>query len=121
MARTTINPQVPLGSYPVLPISSGGADLSFTAASGGVISYQAALTNAKTQVLAHNSDTVNHTVTITSVADTLNRTGNIVYVVAPGAISLLGPFQTAGWSQVGTLLFIDIDSDLLQIAVVNEI
>jgi hypothetical protein len=121
MSRTTIVPQTLLGPYPALPISSGGADPSLTAASGGVVSYQAALTSGKTLVLCYNSDSSAHTVTVTSAPDATNRKGDITaYSVAAKAISILGPFATLGWAQTGNLLYVDIDSDLLQIAVINE-
>ena len=119
MARTTIIPQSLLGAYPIIPLTTGAADLGLTPKTGGVISYQAALTDSKTVVVVVNTDTADHNITFSSVADSLNRPGDIAaYVVVPGMVSIFGPFKTIGWANAG-FLNIDFDSDLLQIAVLN--
>lgn len=118
MARTVINPQTFIGSYPTLPISAGGADITFTANSDPTDRY-AVLVNSKTLVLVYNSDVSSHTITIGSAPDSLNRLGDIAaYAVAAGKISVFGPFQTAGWANSGNLN-IDVSDAHLLIAIIT--
>lgn len=118
MARTTIVPQTLAGAYPVLPLSAGSADFAFTAVDDPT-DRQAALTDSKTTVIAHNTDSSAHTITITSVADQFNRTGDIAaYSIAAGKVAHFGPFKTVGWGHSGQL-WIDVSSPLIRLAVVN--
>jgi hypothetical protein len=118
MPATVINPASLIGSYPTLPIAAGGADIAFTAADV-TNGNQTPLTNSKTVIIAYNTDTVAHHVTISSVADSLSRTGDITsYSVAADKVSAFGPFQTTGWANSGNLLF-SADSALIGFAVIN--
>lgn len=121
MARTVINPQasLPLGSYPTLPISAGGADIGFTANSDPTDRFTPIVDN-KTLLLAYNSDSVARTITIGSAADTpFNRKGDITaYSVAAGKVACFGPFKTAGWANTGNLN-IDVSDAHLLLAVVT--
>lgn len=119
MARTVVAPQTLLGSYPSLPISSGGADLVFTAADVGNGNY-AVLVDNKTMVLIYNSDVGAHTVTFTSSPDTLNRTGDITsYSVGAGKVAAFGPFRSAGWVNNTNQLDINGNHATIGIAVVT--
>lgn len=105
MARTNIAAQTLAGSYPSLPLAGGSADLTMTAADT-VNQNMTPLVNLKTVVLAHNTGAGSHTITFTSVADTLNRTGDITaYACGIGKISRFGPFATVGWALAGKLQF----------------
>lgn len=118
MARTNIGAQSPIGSYPLLPISAAGADLVFTAVDDPV-SRSTPLVDNKTVLLAYNTDSVSHTITIGSVADALKRPGDIAaYPVAAGKVSAFGPFRTAGWSNLG-LLNIDVSDPKVRLAVIT--
>jgi hypothetical protein len=117
MARTNILAQYLIGAYPALPLASGEADLMFTATDDPTSLYSIIVSN-KTTLLAYNTDSVAHTVTIGSVADVQNRTGDIVYSVAAGKVAAFGPFQTPGWSNAGNLN-IDIDNAMLRLAVIT--
>ncbi len=86
----------PFGSIPVLPLTPGGNDLTWTGTSDPTSRY-AQLVNSKTVILAQNLDSTSHTVLVVSVADPYNRTGDISgYSVGPNTTSLFGPFNTAG-------------------------
>ena len=105
MARTTITAQTLAGAYPALPIAGGSADLTMTPADT-VNQNMTPLIDSKTLLLAHNTGASGRTITITSVADTLNRTGDITaYAIVAGAISRFGPFKTVGWANGGKLNF----------------
>jgi hypothetical protein len=88
------------------------------AADASLLNYTP-LTNGKTYLLAQNTDSGAHTVTITSVADNLNRVGDITaYSLAAGVIAQFGPFQSVGWSNGGQLWF-QADNALVKFAVVT--
>lgn len=76
IARTTLIP-----AYPTLPVTANSADLAFAATNGlsGSNGNQTPFGNFNEMILiAHNSDGANpYTITITSKADQLNRTGDI--------------------------------------------
>lgn len=118
MPRVTIAAQSLIGSYPALPLAATAADLMFTA-TDDPISRSTPIVNAKTVLLALNTDSTPHTVTITSAVDAQGRKGDIsTYSVVAGHLAAFGPFQTAGWS-TGGILLIDTDSPLLRLAVVQ--
>ena len=107
MPRTNVPPQMITagGGYPTLPLGAGTADLTEQVADT-VSLNDTALVDGKTLVLAHNTGATPHTVTVSSVADSLNRTGDITsYSVGAGKISRFGPFKTTGWANAGRLLF----------------
>jgi hypothetical protein len=118
MARTTITSQSLLGAYPTLPISAGGADLEFTANTDPTDRSTPIVEN-KTVVLAYNTDTSAHTITINSAPDTFNREGDITaYSVAAGKVACFGPFKAAGWANAG-VLEIDVSDPKLEVAVIQ--
>lgn len=119
MSRTTIVAQSLLGSYPTLPIDSGGADLIFTATDDPT-DRETTIVENKTLVLGYNTDSGAHTVTFTSVVDSpYNRTGDIAaYSVAAGKVAAFGPFKSAGWSHTGKL-YIDVSDPTLRLAVIT--
>jgi len=105
MARTNIVAQTLAGAYPALPIAGGSADLTMTTADT-VNQNMTPLIDSKTVLLAFNNGATGRTVTITSVADTLNRTGDITaYALAAGKIARFGAFKTIGWANAGKLHF----------------
>lgn len=109
---TTIDSQSVPGAY-----ANAGLNIDWTAAdnSGG---NRAAFFPGMV-VLAWNSDPDNpHDVTITSVADSEKRTGDIVDTVAVGEIHLFGPFLADGWRSNGYLNF-STDNALVLFAVLD--
>lgn len=101
------------GSYPSLPISPGAADITFVAsdvANGNMCS----IVDNKTTLIAQNTGASARTITISSVADTLNRLGDITaYSVGVGKTSRFGPFKLVGWSSSGKLNFDGAHAELV--------
>jgi hypothetical protein len=103
-ARVLIAAQSVVGAYPTLPITANSLDLTETAgdATNG---HYTPIVEAKTVVIAHNTNTGStaRTVTITSAPDAQGRTGDITaYSLGAGEISRpFGPFVAAGWANVG--------------------
>lgn len=119
MPRLTIAAQI-IGSafYPVLPVAGGSLDIAFTA-DDDQTDRQTPLVDGKTVLLATNTDSAAHTITIGSVADSLNRSGDITaYSIAAGKTAKLGPFKSPGWANAGQL-HIDISSPLVRLAVLQ--
>lgn len=118
MSRTSITPNTPLGSYPSLPVAATQADLLFTATDDPT-SRQTVISDNKTVLLARNTDSVDQTITITSVLDSQNRGGDIAaYTVAAGKIAAFGPFRLTGWSNGGQL-YIDVSDPKVRLAVIT--
>lgn len=113
MARTVIPPTVVASSFfPTLPVGAGSLTITPTPGDTGNGNY-AVIVNSKTLVLAFNTDSGAHTVTVTSVAAAGdNRTGDITtYSIAAGGVAKLGAFTTNGWasnSPVANSLQIDV-------------
>jgi hypothetical protein len=104
MARTNIAAVTPPLAgpgrtfFPALPVSAGTLTLAMTAADSSNGNFTA-MTDGRLYLLCLNSDASAHTVTITSVADGQNRTGDITsYSIAAGGLMMAGPFTTLGWT-----------------------
>ncbi len=133
MARTNIvaNANVPsapalLSSYPNLQPVADSLTPTFTSTSDPT-DRSTLIVDGKTLLAVYNSDTIAHTVTVTSVADASNRAGNITaYSVKPASaavpVALIGPFKSAGWAQPSPntgQLFIDVSDAKLQLSVLT--
>lgn len=106
MARVTLTAQDALGSYPSLPIASNGADLTETAADA--TNKEQVLLTGRELIIAHNTGAGARTVTFTSVADALGRSGDITtYSIGAGEIAVFGPFKREGWAQSNGYLYIE--------------
>lgn len=113
MARTNIAAQTTPGAYPVLPVVADSLDIT-TVPADLANGNESTLVDNKTFVIAHNSGASPRTITITSVADTLNRTGDITaYSIGAGQIAMLGPFKTVGWAHSGKLWIDGSHAELL--------
>ena len=101
------------------PVDPASADLTETAVDDPT-DRETPLIDSKTVVLAHNTDSGAHTITIGSVADTpFNRPGDITaYSIAAGKIARFGPFKTAGWANAGKLN-IDVSSPLVRLMILT--
>jgi hypothetical protein len=128
MARTTLTGHLPPLSGPgpqydpATPLAPGSATLSFVAGDAAQNNF-CALVNGKTMVYVYNADTAaTHTLTIHSVIDPLNRTGDITnYALAALSISAFGPFTNVGWLQHSPVgLWLDPSHSAVQFAIVNN-
>lgn len=118
MARVLVAAQTTPGAYPALQPAANSRDLSFQAGDNS-LGNKTPLVDSKTLVLIFNSDSGAHTVTFTSVADVLNRTGDITaYSLGAGEVGLFGPFKTVGWGHTGDL-WIDVSDNTVKIAVIT--
>jgi hypothetical protein len=107
------------GFYPTLPVTPGSLAVSLTA-NDGPTDFETVIVDGKTFLLAHNTDTIAQTLTITSVPDApFNRSGDIdAYSLAAGALVIVGLFKKSGWAnQPGDNLFIDVSDPKLRLAV----
>lgn len=104
MARTLVAAatNVPTGAYPALQPGAGTLALAFQAADVANKNYTP-LVNGKTLLFAMNTGAAPYTVTVSSVADSFKRTGDITaYSLAAitgttPVIVPLGVFSSAGW------------------------
>lgn len=125
MARVLVAAQTTPGSYPALQPTAGSLALAWQAADATNFQYTP-LTNGKTYLLAMNTDSAAHTVTISSVADApFNRTGDITaYSLAAitgstPVVAQFGPFSSAGWSQAGAQLWFQANNAAVLFAVIT--
>lgn len=116
MARVNVVAQVAPGAYPV--ITANSRDLAMQAGDVSLGNYTA-LVEGKTLVIVQNTDSGAHTVTITSVADSLNRTGDVsAYSLGGGELAMFGPFKAVGWSNGGQV-WISVNDATMKIAVIT--
>jgi hypothetical protein len=102
MARVLVAAQTTPGPYPALQPAANSLNVVFQAADASLFQYTP-LVSGKTYILAMNTDSSAHTVTIVSVADSLGRTGDITSYSLPAItgttpiIAQFGPFSNPGW------------------------
>lgn len=86
------------GPYPVTPASAGGTTITWTSTSG---SDTFAYTGRQVLLAWNNGATGTATVTVSSVKNAQNRTGDAVMAaIATGAMVVFGQFNQAdGWLQ----------------------
>jgi len=103
MARLAITVQEPAGFWPELPLTAGAEDFTWTA-SGADFADGFSFTNTGRELILIRNDNVGaQTITISSVVDRFNRTGDITtYSMAADDYAWFGPFKQEGWNQSGT-------------------
>lgn len=109
MARTTIAKTTLLGSYPALPLIAASAAFTFAAVTGASGSSGNQIDfgdfNRLLVVVQNASVDTARTITFTSLADNLNRTGDIsAYSLAFGTFAVFY-FERAGWRQTDNMLY----------------
>lgn len=119
MARTAITVQTAKGPFEA--ITAGGAD--FTLAAGDVANGNDFVCTGKELLIAQNSDGATaYYVTITSVADEKNRSGDITqYSLAAGdfAIFTVGFTNSKGWKQTTGKIHVDVENAAVLLAVIK--
>lgn len=117
MPRVTLTKQIPLGPYPTLPVGAGTMTLTETAAD--TVNKEQFVPSGDDIVIAHNSGATPRTITFTSVADDLKRTGDITtYSVAAGAITAFR-IKKPGWMQTDGRVYIEASHAELKWAVLQ--
>ncbi len=116
MAATPLPIITPLGSYPALPITALAANFVFTA--GDNVNTNSFVSTGREIVLVTAS--APGTVTFTSVADGLNRTGDInAYAVGTGLFAIFGPLLKTGWSNSAGLVIVTPSAATVTFAVIR--
>jgi hypothetical protein len=73
-------------------------------------------------LLFQNTDSSAHTITISSVADSIGRTDSSLtgYSIPANGIAMIQVSQIAGWSQPGALMFLATSSALVKVSVLRK-
>lgn len=96
-------------------IAADGADVTMTA--GDASNGNDFVSSGDEIVIVQNTHaTLAYTVTFTSVADSLNRTGDITaYSLAAGDIAVFGPFPAHGWRYTGNKIRVTVSNASVKI------
>lgn len=111
----------PPGGYPTLPLGALSAALAFTTADAVSNTF---VSTGRELLLVRNTGTGAQTVTVTSVADALNRSGDITtYSLPIGSVTpqfaVLGPFPQQGWKQTNGTIIVAASSTDIAFAVIR--
>lgn len=118
MARLTLTPMTPKGSFPALPLTADASDLVFAVA-GTYTDGEGWLNTGREILIAYNSGASPYTVTITSVAY-LGRTGDITtYSLSAGEFAVFGPFDPKGWNQADGMVYVVGSNASVKFAVIQ--
>jgi hypothetical protein len=113
MPRTALTKTAAPGGY-----YGAGVALTMTGADVGNMNSVAASGNDL--IVAQNTDSGAHNITITSVVDQYNRLGSITSEsIAAGAIRIYGPFKRDGWMQTDGNVYLQADSALVKFGVIT--
>ncbi len=119
MPRTTLTPVTPLGPYPTLPVAANALDLTWTAAD--TVNLNQFLLNGRKLLLARNVHaTTAFTFTLTSIADSKKRTGDIgPFTLQAGEVAAFLIDQSEGWIQTDGYLYLQGSDASIQFCVVT--
>lgn len=113
MPRTTLTPINTPDSY-----ATAGVALTWTGAD--VANGNQFQATGREILLARNTDTLSHNVSVTSVADPYGRTGNITNdAIAAGAFRVYQQFPITGWMQSDGYVYLNGDHATIQFAVLR--
>lgn len=100
-------------------IAADGADVTMTA--GDASNGNDFVSSGDEIVIVQNTHaTLAYTVTFTSVADSLNRTGDITaYSLAAGEIACFGPFPAHGWRYTGNKIRVTVSNASIKLGLVR--
>lgn len=103
MARAPITPMTS-PNLKALPLTAASADMAYAACDA--TNFNQCRHSGRVALFAKNSDSAPHSVTVTSVKDSLGRSGDMTYSVGATTESFLGVFPYEGWCQAdGNLYF----------------
>lgn len=115
MARTALTAKTPVGAYG--SYSANAADLTMTAADTS--DQNSCVASGNDLIIAHNTDSGAHNITITSVANEKGRSGDISsYSLGAGEYAIFGPFLLPGWEQTDGSLYFEADDATVKFGVV---
>lgn len=117
MARQTLNKQIPLGPYPILPVAADALDLTQTVAD--VVNKEQFVPSGDDLVIAHNTGAAPYTITFTSMADDKNRTGDIsAYSLGAGEHAIFR-FKKPGWMQSDGRVYLEASNAAVKWSVIQ--
>ncbi len=102
MARTALTVQVLTGPY---PSDLGLDDLTWEAADSG--NGNSFPFTGKEVILARNDDASGSLITLQSIADPTNRTGNVTLTPATGDYAMFLASDLTGWMQSDGMFYLD--------------
>ena len=119
MARLELTVQAPAGFWPTLPLTATAENFTWTDSTASFADGFSFENTGREILLVRNDTGGALTVTISSVVDKYNRTGDITaYSIAAGLYAWFGPFKPSGWNQSGTnLLYGAVSGDDMFLAV----
>lgn len=130
MPVTAITTQAIAGPFPTLPVAATSLDLVWTAgdpANGNEFAADNLVTSGPQGsiggdiLLAWNTDTNPHNLTLQSQPDAQGRSGDITnYQVGAGVISAFKYSEFTGWSDVNGNVLLTTDSALVKFAIVRR-
>lgn len=118
MPRITHTSLVPLGSIGDYSVGDA-ADFTFLAAD--VANKEQFFSTGKEMIIARNVGGGPFLVTVNSVNDPFNRTGDITdYSLGAGEFAIFGPFDRTGWKQSsGGFIFFEANNVAIEFAVIR--
>lgn len=117
MPRVTITKQIPLGPYPTLPVATNALDITQLAAD--VTNKEQFVPSGDDLVIAHNTGGSANTITLTSAADALNRTGDIsTYSVGAGELAMFR-YKKPGWMQSDGRVYLEASNAAVKWSVIQ--
>lgn len=121
MPRTNLNKTTPVGGFPTLQPAADALDVVFTAAD--VANKNQFKLETGDVILAWNTHaTTAYTVTLTSIADEKNRTGDVTaYSLAAGDIMVFGPLQQKGWRQTDGNMYLEASNASVKFAILRDV
>lgn len=120
MARLALTVQSPPPAYPALPLAVNSADVAFTAAGAAFADGASYPLTGRELLLVRNPTGGALTVSIDSVSDSRNRTGDIAaYSIGAGEVAAFYFNRTEGWRQSDGTLHLEASAAGLEFAVVR--
>ncbi len=120
MARLALTVQDPLSAYPTLPVTANAGDVAFSAAGADFADGAGFPMTGRELLLIRNPTAGALTVSISSVADSRRRTGDITaYSVGAGEVAMFYMNRTEGWRQSDGKLYIAGSAAGLEFAVIR--
>lgn len=98
MARQTHTAVTSTGKYPTAPVT-------LTATAADATNFEETAHTGREVIIFRNSGASSRNITITSVADNRNRSGDVTFALAAGAIKAIGPLGIEGWRQSNGMLY----------------
>lgn len=112
MARQSHTAVETSGKYPTAPTT-------MTATAADAVNFEETAHTGREVIVFRNSGSTTRNITITSVADNRNRTGDITFTLANGASKFVGPLGIEGFRQTNGKLYFQADHAEVLISVIR--